>query len=888
MREGEQDWDGAALGRSLQWTRNLVAQLVSEAGVEDVTQDVWLAATQSRGETWPPSRSWLAGTARKLSAKWWRRAGRGPGPSPAHALDVNQVADPLGSDELVERNEEHQRIAQLVLGLEEPMRTTVLLRFQEGMGVKQIAARQEVGEDTVRWRLRRGLELLRLQLGRERGPDWQLGLIPLIGRPPGQHFIETTTPLWANLAIPLGGVLLSMKFIATVLIASALVAGYLTLPKEGTIHDQERGAEMALGSQAGEQAERAPSLVAPTESSRTTVESTRSVRDLGADSSGEASAELTQTCTLIGRVVDDQQQPISGAEIGFDYPDDLASTTSGGDGRFRLTLDSVPEGDAALVVTPDLYHQLAQVDFDFEGSEQNGDSPLALRPGTIDLGTLVLGPAGAVQGRVLDPERRPLLGGRVRVEPADGDHLYVDVVEEDGHFVVGHLAAGTAEIEGLKDNYRITKVEVEIQLLRTVEQDIVMELGPTISGQVVDQAGRGLPGVTAYQFSIGSRDNPVATDSAGKFSLGFTRDRTSRLKFSKPGWETIDPLRNEVRAGTRDLVIVMAPIVEVLFHVVDADDGTPLELYSLEVSLQNGTEGDSNRADWDLSGIDGHDDLTGPHQDFGRELVDAVVVTSVGYRGLYQTIRFDDDAPGGMTIALKPLAHHRGRVTWQGQPVSGARVELAKQRTLYHYEFTEYQGRVSPGPSREERAEQAKEYATSPGGVTGATLHQLDPTERSFQFGMDSGDVIFTDADGMFELEDWSNGGAYRLAVTPPSTLVGAGPAWKETVIMPKGSPMDFGDVELSEPTAVSGWVQSKNQGPLQGHKLYLDGAMPRTATTDAQGFFKFFRVPPGTRELSLDPSDEIEDGWTLDFILEVHEGVDRELVLPLTFPGSR
>ena len=71
--------DGEGLGRSLRWTRALVAQLVGEAGIEDVTQDVWLAATKSRGSSWPPSRSWLAGTARRLAARWWRDTSRGPG-----------------------------------------------------------------------------------------------------------------------------------------------------------------------------------------------------------------------------------------------------------------------------------------------------------------------------------------------------------------------------------------------------------------------------------------------------------------------------------------------------------------------------------------------------------------------------------------------------------------------------------------------------------------------------------------------------------------------------------------------------------------------------------------------------------------------------------------
>lgn len=882
MTAHDNSLDAPALQRSLGWTRGLVAQLVAEAGVEDVTQDVWLAALRGRTQTWPPSRSWLASTARKLSAKWWRNAHRGPGVDVAVELD--QLEGVAGSAELVERNEEHQRIAQLVLTLEEPLRTTMLLRFQEGLETGVIAEHQSISEDTVRWRIRKGLGQMRSALERERGPDWHAGMAALMGlQPMGPPALEVGASTWLPAATALGGALLSMKLIAFLLAATALAASLWVLDEPDSELRPAAGVTAALEEQSD------PSAPSQEQGmvSRSLVEADAQDQERGQGSTSGGGEHVESTCTLVGRVQELDGRALPGVLVAFEYPAGLPSVVTDEAGEFRLVLEQIPKGDAGLEIVPDAYHQVGWVDFAFEGSDQTGSDPLTLQPGIVDLGVIALGPAGAIQGRVLGPDGKRVAAGRVYADHDDAYQSTGELLEPVGDYILGHLLPGPTKVTAELEGFLPAHAELEVVASETLRQDLNLTEGPVISGQVVNQAGQPMAGVTCYKFIIGSRESSTQTDGAGRFSLGFSNQRAVRLKFCKPGWESVDPLLRAVAPGTRDMLVVMAPLPEVTFRVVDANTGTALESYDLEVYLQSGSEGDSNRADWDLSGIDMHSGLTGPHQNFGREHVDAVLVRADGYTGVYRDIQFDEGEPGVMTLALKPISFHSGRVTWQGQPVAGARVELIHQRALYHYEFIEFQGSVSLGPNRDERAALSKLHATGPGGLIGATLHLLDPSEQTFDLGTATPQVVFTDADGAFELQDWSREGPHSLVVTPPVSLSGPGPHWQMSVQLTKQASMDFGTLELPRAKSVSGWVQAPPGGQAAGHELHMPGAMPSSVTTDGQGYFKFHRVAPGARELTLRVEGATGSSRTIEFRLEVREGVDRELNLPSSFPGD-
>ncbi|MDB4958648.1 MAG: hypothetical protein JWO36_6217, partial [Myxococcales bacterium] len=63
----------------------------------------------------------------------------------------------------------HRLLADLVLELEEPYRSTVIARFVEGQTAASIARSLDIPESTVRWRLREALARLRAGLDEKSG-----------------------------------------------------------------------------------------------------------------------------------------------------------------------------------------------------------------------------------------------------------------------------------------------------------------------------------------------------------------------------------------------------------------------------------------------------------------------------------------------------------------------------------------------------------------------------------------------------------------------------------------------------------------------------------------------------------------------------------------------
>jgi len=148
------------------WLRGLARRLVADPeAAEDVVQDTWVSALRSRLEGNVGARSWLARVAGRL-ARWRQRSDQarrrrersgGLGqPSPAAA-------------EVVERAQLQRVLVEAVLSLEEPYRSTILLRYFEDLSGEEIARRYGIPGSTVRNRLRRGLAELRARLDRKLG-----------------------------------------------------------------------------------------------------------------------------------------------------------------------------------------------------------------------------------------------------------------------------------------------------------------------------------------------------------------------------------------------------------------------------------------------------------------------------------------------------------------------------------------------------------------------------------------------------------------------------------------------------------------------------------------------------------------------------------------------
>lgn len=204
-----------------EWLRRLARALVGDAAADDVVQETYEVALRQGPRHEGPLGPWLAGVARNLA----RMRIRGNARREKREEGLVAVEAPA-PDELVARAMMQQKVAGIVLELDEPFRSTVLLRFHEGLSAAEIARAQDVPAGTVRWRLKEALDRVRTKLDAEHGGErkqWVLLMTPLGAAAP-------TTPAAAGAAgkkLIIGGIAVKsgMKIAALVAVVIALVAG---------------------------------------------------------------------------------------------------------------------------------------------------------------------------------------------------------------------------------------------------------------------------------------------------------------------------------------------------------------------------------------------------------------------------------------------------------------------------------------------------------------------------------------------------------------------------------------------------------------------------------------------------------------------------------------
>ncbi|HEU4394810.1 MAG TPA: sigma-70 family RNA polymerase sigma factor, partial [Planctomycetota bacterium] len=159
-----------ALLSEMAWLRGLARSLTADPSVaDDLVQEAWLATMRARPDTSRPLRPWLSRVLRNLHLQ--RRRSEGRRAVREGRVSAREKDGAHGPDDLVARLEVHRLLGDLVLSLEEPYRTAVLLRYMEGLAPDEVAARTRVLPATARSRVSRGLDRLRKHLDRRFGGD---------------------------------------------------------------------------------------------------------------------------------------------------------------------------------------------------------------------------------------------------------------------------------------------------------------------------------------------------------------------------------------------------------------------------------------------------------------------------------------------------------------------------------------------------------------------------------------------------------------------------------------------------------------------------------------------------------------------------------------------
>lgn len=160
------------------WLRRLARRLVAdEAEQDDVVQRAWVEVLRAQNRP-QAVRPWMFGILRNVVRMRLRSDHRRLRREAAEPL---VAPPPVSPEELVQRVEVERRVATEVLQIDEPYRSTLLMRYYEELEPKEIAQRLGIPSSTVRGRLKEGLDRLRVRLDREFGGDrrrWGLALIP--------------------------------------------------------------------------------------------------------------------------------------------------------------------------------------------------------------------------------------------------------------------------------------------------------------------------------------------------------------------------------------------------------------------------------------------------------------------------------------------------------------------------------------------------------------------------------------------------------------------------------------------------------------------------------------------------------------------------------------
>ena len=326
------------------WVRRLAVALAHDVHAgEDIAQDALLAA--SRGHGIGDLRAWLAGTVRNL-ARLRRRGDERRAARELEGARSERVDDPALA---FERLELQEALLGAVRELSEPYRTTVLLRWFEGLEPEEIAQRTSTPVRTVHTRLQRALGLLRERLDRRSQGDrsrWLAAWLPA--------FTQSSSG-WKWLLLMELKTKLAIAGLAVVAVTTVwVVSKPAPLP--------EAPAALALAQEPAHDV--STGVSAPLEGTTTPVERREAASESGSQAPAHAAAAARRR--IHGLVIDVTGKKLPRVELAFrsgeDGRTDPAFTGSSDlEGKFELEADAQHGGkiepvssDWAVVYKPEL------------------------------------------------------------------------------------------------------------------------------------------------------------------------------------------------------------------------------------------------------------------------------------------------------------------------------------------------------------------------------------------------------------------------------------------------------------------------------------------------------------------------------------------------------
>jgi RNA polymerase sigma factor (sigma-70 family) len=439
------------------WLRLLSHHVVSGEHTADLAQDTWVAALRSPPDPHRPARPWLAQVLRNFA----RRRGRDDKARAARERAAVEFVDTQvpTPETLLDRAEAQRLLVALVVGLAEPYRSTVLLRYYEGLSAVAIATAHHVPEGTVRWRLKEALKRLRSGLdARYDGTRaWSVVLVPLALEPA------------ERLALLKKGLLMAAKSKATGLVAALAL---LVLAGSGVVAWRKQirpPGPLATVDPHTHQAGPMTGLPRPV---------LQAWQEAGATAGSVA-----------GVVLDPEGRPAARAQVALVVPanyQDLEDKTSlrprasgeaGADGRFRFA--NVGPGLYLVTATAKGWSPALRTDVALLPGRSVEGLELRLKRGGIRLSGRVSDAGGGIIAGAALRALAMGAGGR-----PDGSRTFLDLADDQGAYEMV-LPRGSYRLAADADGYGAETTQLRLDLPRT--QDFFLKPAARISGRVIDE-----------------------------------------------------------------------------------------------------------------------------------------------------------------------------------------------------------------------------------------------------------------------------------------------------------------------------------------------------------------------------------------------------------------
>ena len=493
------------------WIRELAKHLVTdESARDDLVQETCVRALERAPNDVGRIRQWLAAVMRNLVHQ--RARGDARRQTREEQTARAEALEPAAG--LVQKVAVQRELVDTVLRMDEPYRSSLLMRYFEEQPPQEIARRLGVPVATVHSRLKRALAQLRERLDDAHSGDrqaWLLAFVPLA---------ESSKSSAAAVSPLVGAILVNIKIVLAVLVA--IVIGTVA-----TIVNSPAGVDVASAPEAVSAVRSRdpdqPRLDDPTYVYRSAAESDRAsiAPAPSAAVSAPTSPELQsagEQRRVRGQVLDATGHPISGIPVRLQS--DGASALSGPGGHFEIETTS-------NVSTTGM--RVEAVSSEWVTVREGVHRPGSFDPIVIVARSVVLG------GEVRSSEGRRLAGVRVSLRlPADFETRFGEILDSshtkswqartdaNGRFELNQLPGIDGNqlrvvLEGYQTIDRVAPAVTDLGLAFVLERPKRPVHG-ALEGRVVLPDGRPVEGAR-----VATGLTSTTTDGEGLFALDLSR-----------------------------------------------------------------------------------------------------------------------------------------------------------------------------------------------------------------------------------------------------------------------------------------------------------------------------------------------------------------------------